>query len=65
MAKAKYASSSKVAKLVSVLCIHLDTFHLARVQFIGLFVIAVIKVGLGGLIQIATAFERTELANSA
>jgi hypothetical protein len=58
MAKAKYASSSKVTKLVGVLCIHLDKFHLARVQFIGLFVIAVIKVGLGGLIQIATAFER-------
>ncbi|WP_338760955.1 IS4 family transposase [Bernardetia sp. ABR2-2B] len=58
MAKAKYASSGKVTKLVSVLSSHLKGFHLARVQFIGLFVIAVIKVGLGGLIQIATAFER-------
>lgn len=58
MAKAKYASSGKVTKLVTVLSSHLTEFHLARVQFIGLFVIAVIKVGLGGLIQIATAFER-------
>ena len=58
MAQAKYASSSKVTKLVRILCIHLDTFHLAQVQFIGLFVIAVIKVGLAGLVQIATAFER-------
>lgn len=58
MAKAKYASSNKVTKLVSVLSSHLTDFHLARVHFIGLFVIAVIKVGLGGLIQIATAFER-------
>jgi len=58
MAKAMYASSSKVTKLVTVLSSHLKEFHFARVQFIGLFVIAVIKVGLGGLIQIATAFER-------
>ncbi|WP_338793800.1 IS4 family transposase [Bernardetia sp. MNP-M8] len=58
MAKAKYASSGKVTKLVTVLSSHLTEFHFARVQFIGLFVIAVIKVGLGGLIQIATAFER-------
>lgn len=58
MAKAKYASSSKVTKLVNVLSPHLKEFHFARVQFIALFVIAVIKVGLGGLIKIATAFER-------
>jgi len=58
MAKAKYASSGKVTKLVTVLSSHLTEFHLAQVQFIGLFVIAVIKVALGGLIQIASAFER-------
>ena len=64
MAKAKYASSNKVTKLVSVLSSHLTDFHLARVHFIGLFVIAVIKVGLVGLIQIATAFERNVACSS-
>ena len=64
MAKAKYASSNKVTKLVNVLAPHLKELHLSRVHFICLFVIAVIKVGLGGLFQIATAFERNVKGSS-
>ena len=41
MAKAKYAFSSKVTKLVTVLSPHLKEFHFVRVQFIALFLIAV------------------------